>query len=211
MTTGYFITGTDTGVGKTYITSLLLKSLVKMGKRACGFKPICCGDRDDVFALLKAGSTDPQLTPEAINPIWLRPPAAPYTACIIEERVVDIPFIHEHLQRLTSFEFVLVEGAGGWRVPIRQDYFISDLAKEIGFPVIIVARLGLGTLNHTLLTVDSIRSTGLPIAGIIVNDAEGTADPIAASTNPALLEQLTGEKILGTIGKGEMEIDWPLG
>ena len=121
-----FITGTDTGVGKTYTTCLLLRALREEGLRTAGFKPICCGDRDDVIDLQAAG--DPELSVDTLNPVWLRTPAAPYAACMIENRAINIEHITRAYRQLAdAHDTVLVEGAGGWEVPISRDYAMSDL------------------------------------------------------------------------------------
>jgi dethiobiotin synthetase len=209
----WFITGTDTGVGKTYVTALLLRSLRKAGVDAVGFKPICCGTREDAEILRAAG--DPSVMLDDINPLWLRPPAAPYVAAMIENRPVALHAIQHAFRALRSrFTSVLVEGAGGWLVPIRRDYFIADLAADFGLPVVVVVRNRLGALNHTLLTIRHIQAYGLACAGVILNnsDTPTPADPdIARTTNRAILEDLLGDiPILFEIQPGQSHVDLAL-
>ena len=191
-----FITGTDTGVGKTHVSARLLRAWRELGADAVGMKPLCCGERDDAEMLSAASGGELPL--DVINPVWLRPPTAPYTASVIEERAIDLVLIRARFAELrAAHEIVLVEGVGGWRVPILRDYFVSDLAAELALPVLLVAANRLGMLNHTLLTLESIRASGLVCAGILLNEPLPlAADDPAAITNRAILEQLTDVPIL---------------
>lgn len=193
-----FVTGTDTGVGKTYVVSWMVAAMRKEGIDAVGMKPICCGDRDDAEALHRASEGAVALN--EINPVWFRTPAAPYTAAMIEGRIVDLALIRETFARLlASHQRVVVEGVGGWLVPINRDYFVSDLAREFAVPVIVVVANRLGALNHTLLTIESIRGSGLECAGIILNHvASEQADP-ATVTNRGILEEIAGVPILAEV------------
>jgi dethiobiotin synthetase len=193
-----FVTGTDTGVGKTFVVSRTIAALRKNGVDAVGMKPICCGDRDDADAIYRA--SDGVVPINEINPVWLRTPAAPYTAAMIEGRTIDLALIRESFGRLrSSHQRVIVEGVGGWRVPIARDYFVSDLACDLGLPVVVVVTNRLGAINHTLLTVDSIRAVGLECAGIILNHVVPEASDPASVTNRAVLEDIAGTPILGEL------------
>lgn len=203
-----FLTGTDTGVGKTYVASLLVKALRRSGQNCVGFKPICCGGREDAEALHAA--SDGAVTLNDVNPVWLRPPVSPYTASMIESRMIDLALIRETFARLRSaHECVIVEGVGGWRVPITHDYFVSDLVADFGLPVAVVVANRLGTLNHTLLTVESIRARGLRCAGVILNHPArlDLDSEIAAATNKAVLEDLLGIPVLFEVQHGQVELD----
>ncbi len=183
-----FITGTDTGVGKTHAAVQLLRLLGASGMRCAGMKPICCGDRRDAELLLTAGSDG--LTIDEINPVWLKTPAAPFAAARIEQVKIDIECIVAALRALQDrVEHVVVEGVGGWLVQIRADYFVSDLAVEMKLPVLVVALNRLGCLNHTALTVRSIGEHGLPCAGIVLNELPGATD-IATATNAEILQEI---------------------
>ena len=205
-----FITGTDTGVGKTFVTSLLLQSLRANSVRPVGFKPICCGDRDDAIALQASG--DPSATVDAINPVWLRTPAAPYAASMIENRPINIDHVLRTYQLLAeSFDSVLVEGAGGWEVPVTRDYMMADLAADLKLPVIIVVNNRLGALNHTILTKQAIERRGLRCHGIILNHVEIERHS-ATITNRAILEDVLDVPVLAEAMHGETDplaIDWP--
>jgi len=163
-----FITGTDTGVGKTHTAIQLLRLLRASGTRCAGMKPICCGDRCDAELLLAAGSEDLRI--EEINPIWLKTPAAPLVGSLTEGTNIDIERILAAFHALQNqVEHVLVEGVGGWLVPVRYDYFMSDLAVEMALAVLVVAQNRLGCLNHTALTVRSTAAHGLPCGGVVLN------------------------------------------
>jgi dethiobiotin synthetase len=189
-----FVTGTDTGVGKTHNVVQLLRLLRASGLRCAGMKPICCGDRSDAELLLAQSSEG--LTIDQINPLWLRTPAAPLTAAKIENREISAPSL---LLAFTSLraqvDHVLVEGVGGWSVPITADYFMSDLAVALGLPVLVIAQNKLGCINHTLLTLEAIRNRGMNCVGVALNEPLAQSD-IATVTNAEVLAQLCGVPIL---------------
>jgi dethiobiotin synthetase len=189
-----FVTGTDTGVGKTTFTVWLLERLRARGLRVAGYKPICCGDRDDATQLLAASS--PGLTIDEVNPVWLHTPAAPLTAAMVEEREIDRRAPREGFVRLTErVDFVAVEGVGGWMVPITPDYFTSHLAAELRLPVLLIARNRLGCLNHVFLTLQGIEVAGLKCAGIVLNDLAPEHE-IATTTNAEILGRCLALPIL---------------
>lgn len=188
---GAFITGTDTEVGKTYFTSLWTRQLRKEGVPALALKPYVCGERTDAEILTKAN--EETLSLNEINPVHLLPPLAPYMACVLEERPLDWQLVQDTIEVVTSKHKgpFLVEGVGGWNVPLTKDYWVSHWAKELNLPVVVVVRADLGTINHTLLTVEAIKKTGLPVLGIVIN-FHGQPSNIATQTNPAAIEDLTG-------------------
>ena len=206
-----FITGTDTGVGKTFVTALLLRQLRAQGIDAVGFKPICCGGREDAEILRRA--SEDALTLNEANPVWLRTPAAPYVAAMIEERQIDLGLIREVYSSLRArHQAVLVEGVGGWLVPILRDYTVADLARELALPIVVVVANRLGALSHTALTLESIRrSGGVACAGLILNDhgqpagdgAEVDMEGIARTTNKSMLEDWLGITVLHEVGPGQ--------
>jgi dethiobiotin synthetase len=203
-----FITGIDTGVGKTHTVVQLLRLLRASGLRCAGMKPICCGDRRDAQLLLEAGSDG--LTIDEINPIWLKTPAAPFAAALVEQVDISIPRILEAIVDLERrFDCVLVEGVGGWLVPIRADYFVSNLAVEMKLPVLVVAQNRLGCLNHSVLTVRSVRDHGLHCAGLVLNNPPGPAD-IAVSTNEDILRRIVDVPLLPGLGENmaELPLEW---
>ena len=190
----YFVTGTDTGVGKTFITSGLVRFSRSKGIDAVGMKPICTGDDSDVRQLLDAcGSCEPE---HLINPVWYRTPVAPYTASIIEDRLIDLDGIREAFEFLArQHSNVLVEGVGGIAVPIFAHYDFRDLARDLRLSVIIVAANRLGVLNHARLTVEAVRAAGLRCSLIALNSAHPDSD-ISQQTNLSILENLVDVPIL---------------
>ncbi|RYD75342.1 MAG: dethiobiotin synthase, partial [Verrucomicrobiaceae bacterium] len=182
----------------------------KKGIDAVGMKPLCCGDRTDAETLHAASDGVAPLGD--INPVWLRTPAAPYTAAVIENRMIDLALIREAFQRLRSkHEAVIVEGVGGWMVPIAQDYLVSDLAAEFALPVGVVVANRLGAINHTLLTLHAIRAKGLPCAGIILNEVPSEIDErIATTTNRGILETLIEVPVLFEVARDQGDLSGDL-
>ena len=209
---GFFITGTDTDAGKTYVTSLLIKALRAEKVDAVGYKPICCGGREDAYALQEASGGDAggALDLYKVNPYWARTPAAPYVADMFEKKKLEVASLIQGARNLgAEHDAVIVEGVGGWMVPILKDYMVADLAKDIGLSVILVVGNKLGALNHTLLTVQSMRSMGVEPAGLIVNNLFEELDT-ATVTNQSLVEDLTGVPMLADVIQGQEEIEpWP--
>jgi dethiobiotin synthetase len=204
----FFITGTDTGVGKTYTAVQLLRRLRANGRSCAGFKPICCGDRRDAELLLSAGANG--LTIDEINPLWLKTPAAPLTAAQIEAVNINIGRLLNAFRKLAArVDDILVEGVGGWMVPVRSDYFVKDLAVEIGLPVLVVAQNRLGCLNHTLLTVHSVQAAGLRCAGVVLNSPSRDPD-IAQTTNANILGSVLDVPLLPELGEkiAELPPEW---
>ncbi len=199
----YFITGTDTDAGKTYVTCLLIQALRDSGRRAIGYKPLCCGGREDVVALHQASGSPEALTLDDLNPVWLRMAASPLAASMIENRPVDPAALLSGFHRLAEgHDIVLVEGAGGWEAPIRRDYTIADLAAGLGLPVIVVVNNKLGALNHTILTVKNLQSRGLTCAGLLLNHVADMRDS-ASIGHRALLEDILRVPVLAEIMHGE--------
>ncbi len=201
---GIFITGTDTGVGKTYVTRLLIQNLHLAGIDAVGYKPVCCGDRDDALIIAEASGN---LDPDLVNPVHYKSPLAPHTAALLENRPINPQTLIDGYHRLAAAHpLVIVEGAGGWEVPITETFRISDLAAALKIPVAVVAANRLGALNHTLLTVAAIQSRGLTCAGVIMNQLEDEMDT-AMITNKGLIASLSGVPLLDHVIHGQDFLD----
>jgi dethiobiotin synthetase len=171
-------------------------------------KPICCGDRRDAELLLAAGSDG--LTIDDVNPVWLKTPAAPIVGSLMEKVDIDIDHILAAFHSLQNrVEHVIVEGTGGWMVPIQRNYFVSDLAAVMKLPVLAVAYNRLGCLNHAVLTVQSILGRGLRCVGLVLNNAQET-DDIAALTNADILRKILDVPLLCGLGENltELAADW---
>ncbi|MDR0534333.1 MAG: dethiobiotin synthase [Verrucomicrobiales bacterium] len=186
---GVFVTGTGTGIGKTFVTAAWTRELRARGKSALALKPISCGDRSDAEQF--AAANDETLSLNQINPISLLAPLSPYAACIVEDKPFDFCALHDGVEAVAvkcPGPF-LVEGVGGWLVPITREYWVRDWAGELKLPVVIVAPAELGMLNHTLMTIESVRNSGCELKGVIVNH-HPVCDDLATTTNPAILEEL---------------------
>lgn len=203
---GVFITGTDTGVGKTYFTALLTRRLRAEGIPAIALKPVASGDRSDATQLAEA--MNGALPMAKINPIHFSTPLAPYAAGMLENRPLPWDLLRSHWKEITSSQTgpILVEGVGGWRVPMDSTHTVREWAQELGLPVLVICRASLGTLNHTLLTVDSIRQAGLPIPGIVMNFHSSLSDD-AARTNPGILQEWSGLPVARLL---EGAFDWEI-
>jgi dethiobiotin synthetase len=200
----FFITGTDTGAGKTWIARHLIASLRDAGVDAVGYKPVACGDRDDGKQLAEASGG---LDLDVVNPVWFKTPVAPHVAGMLENRTVDPAVLVRGFQALSEqHRMVLVEGVGGWEVPISPGFFVSDLAVALGLPVIVVVDNRLGALNHAILTVRAIQARGLVCAGLVVNQ---TADEFDAAmiTNRGLFGEFTGVPVLAHVIHGQDFLD----
>lgn len=203
----YFITGTDTDAGKTFVTCLLLQAMRRRGLSAAGYKPFVCGHRDDAHHLLAAGA--PGLTLDEINPIWFKSPAAPYAAALLENRPVTWDSAVGGFHHLAAkHSHVLVEGVGGWEVPLTESRTLGDFAAELALPVIVVVNNRLGALNHTLLTLRCIAQRNLTCAGIILNDVKDERD-VASISNRMVLEHFSSAPVLAEVMHGETELEWP--
>jgi dethiobiotin synthetase len=198
-----FVTGTDTDVGKTWVAVELVKAWRAAGGDVVGMKPIACGDRTDA-ELLQAASGGGDGINE-VNPVWFRPAVAPYTAAMIEERAVDLALVRETYKNLRSHHAsVVVEGAGGWMVPILSEYAVANLAVELGVPVLVVAANRLGVLNHALLTVEAVIGRGLKCVGVILNNPiSGEPGDAARVPNGGVLEDLLSKRGVPLLGEIE--------
>lgn len=179
MTIGYFVTGTDTGVGKTVASCVLLRALSRSDLRAIGMKPVASGlvERDglwineDVQALREASNSEAAL--ELINPYCFKEPIAPHIAAQQQGVVIDLATIHSCYRLLSEkADCVLVEGVGGPLVPLSKQHDTLDIAKALDLKVILVVGLRLGCLNHALLAEHAIRARGLRLAGWIANQID---------------------------------------
>jgi dethiobiotin synthetase len=214
---GLFVTGTDTGVGKTWVMARLAAEFRRRGLNAGVWKPVQSGsaygaaDADSHVLKTVSGVDDPE---EIICPVSLKAPLAPLVAARLEGRQLSVAELFLRGELLfAKYAVLLVEGAGGLAVPLAEDELMVHLAVKLGFPVLIVARPGLGTINHTLLTVAFAQAHGLQVLGVILNGYEkwpepvrtlaglgpGTASADSLSTNPWCIAQLGGIPVLGRI------------
>lgn len=197
----YFVTGTDTGVGKTLISCALLHAFAGKGLRAVGMKPIASGCdatgwNEDVTQLKQAGNM--RVPHDLINPYRFQLAVAPHIAAQQVGVQIDLWRVRDAYEELAGqADIVIVEGVGGFRVPLNETQDMADLARELGLPVILVVGMRLGCLNHALLTLRSIGDCGLECAGWVANvlDASMTALP----ENIATLQQRMAVPLLGVV------------
>ncbi len=205
MKAGIFITGTDTGVGKTIVSAGLALALRARGMKVGVMKPVATGcygpdnrliSQDAVY-LLEAGENEyPSLT----SPSRYRNPLAPSVAAVLEKREVDIKnIIHSYKELQKHYDFMIVEGVGGLMVPIRQNYYVANLIREFKLPIVIVSRPTLGTINHTLLTIDAALIRGFEMRGVIFNRMPVVNYTAAEITNPKVVQDLSGIPVLGSL------------
>ena len=202
----FFITGTDTGVGKTLVTAGLARALKHKGYDVGVMKPVTSGavrrgmnlvSEDAEYLLAAAGLNDPVML---VSPVCLEPPLAPYAATMLTGQKVEISRVMAALTTLQNMHsIVLVEGIGGLMVPIRRDYSVLDLVSEMDIPLIIVARPNLGTINHTWMTVNCARSRGISVVGVVFNYCRTLPRTSAERTNPDVIRQVCEVPVLGTV------------
>ncbi len=201
MTARYFITGTDTGVGKTRITCGLLAAGRDAGHRVAGMKPVAAGlievdgrmMNEDVALIVQASGQQDALA--RVNPYALELPVSPHIAAFRQEIAIDIGLITTSAAALAQGrELLLVEGAGGWHAPISATATMADVAVALGAPVVLVVGLKLGCLNHARLSRDSVRASGLPLAGWIGSEID--AEMPEKEENKRYLASIFGEKAL---------------
>lgn len=197
MKKSVFITGTDTEIGKTVIASAIVLGIRERGIDCGVMKPVQCAG-DDTLVLKKISQTKDSLA--LVNPYYFKRPLSPNLVAKLEGRVVSIKKIQRSYQALSArHQFLVVEGAGGLLVPLKNNFLIADLIRELNIPAIIVARLGLGTINHSLLTIEAARKRGIEVIGIIFNQNKKGPLAICEKTNPWIISKLSQTKVLGVV------------
>jgi dethiobiotin synthetase len=210
---GFFITGTGTEVGKTYVAALIARQLAAVGVRVGVYKPAASGCRDDVsddaVALWEAAGRP--LTLDDVCPQRFTAPLAPHLAAREESRRVDAALLRSGYEVWReTYDFVLVEGAGGLMSPLSDDDYNADLARDLGLPLVIVAANRLGVINDVMQTLITAEAKGLRVAGVVLNDTSANGDASRA-TNAAELTQRMSAPLLGCVkwSKGFTQpIDW---
>jgi len=209
MKHAYFVIGTDTNVGKTYIASALIQHFVKAGFKTIGMKPIASGCElaqhgqwqnqlvnEDVSALAKAGNVEAPL--DLINPYRFAPAIAPHIAAAQAGVNIDVRVIAQAYTALAQkADVVIVEGAGGFLVPLNATETLADLAVTLNLPMILVVGMRLGCINHALLTVEAIKARGLKLAGWVANQVD--ADMPMFAENLASLQKRIAAPCLSVV------------
>ena len=204
---GVFVTGTDTGVGKTLVAAALARHLRSGGLDVGVMKPVETGvtdpDRPGSDATLLQWAADCSEAPELIAPYRLRAPLAPALAAKEEAITVDLAHLVETARSLSErHDYTIIEGSGGLMVPLAGGLLVADLVLQLGLPLLVVCRPGLGTINHTLLTVHAARTMGIPLAGFIINSMPQQPDA-AEALAPHNLASLASADLLGVLPKME--------
>ncbi len=210
MSRGVFITGTDTDVGKTIVTAGLLRHLRIAGVNAASMKPVQTGAEmssdgkliapDLVVHHRAAGFIPPSGEADLMAPYLYEPACSPHLAGRMADRYPDIGHIVDCARQLEArYEVLLVEGAGGVYAPLTESETMLDLMKALGYPVLLVAHRGLGTINHTLLSIEALRSANLEIMGVLFNEVEDVEPDFIKQDNPAAIQSFGKVKILGNI------------
>ncbi len=197
---GLFVTGTDTGVGKTLVAAGLARYARRLGLAPIPFKPVETGcDPDPLDALCLWRAAQPPVSPADVCLYAFRLPAAPALAAAAENQSIDVDRIVTRARELAALgDLLLVEGAGGLLVPYAGSTTAADLAAQLRLPLLVVARTALGTINHTALTLAEARRRQLPIAGCILSRVSETMGPHEAA-NADLITAVTGNRPLGTV------------
>jgi dethiobiotin synthetase len=198
---GLFVTGTDTGVGKTVVACAIVHALRERGLDVGVMKPIETGvgaeGPQDALALWRAAGEVDSL--DDICPLRFALPAAPNVAAAAEGAEVELALVEAAFDRLAArHDCMLVEGAGGLLVPTRTGADMGDLARDLGLPIVVVARVALGTINHTLLTLAEIERRGLPLLGVVASHASGR-NSVADEANFEHLRSVLGSRLIGEI------------
>jgi dethiobiotin synthetase len=204
MVKGYFVTGTDTEVGKTWCTAGLMAKLQQQGHSVVGMKPVASGCRETAEglrnedALLLQQQASSQLDYALINPYSFSPAIAPHVAAEQAGQKIKLGKILEHYLLLKEqADYVVVEGVGGWLVPLNDEESVADLAVALKLPVILVVGLRLGCINHALLTAESIRASGCVLAGWIANTIDPKMDEVQRSIDT--IAQRIDAPLIGTV------------
>ncbi|MEI7473491.1 MAG: dethiobiotin synthase [bacterium] len=202
-----FITGTDTDVGKTVVTAGIAAVMQSLGYSVGVYKPVQSGavkKNNEYFSpdLCFVNLIDPHIKTKCSY--YFNYPVSPYLAAIIEKVSVDKKkLLQDYNEFRNECDFILVEGAGGLLVPIYHDYLMANLAKDLQTPLVIVAKPDLGTINHTLLTIEAAKSRNIQIAGVIISNYPQNTKDIAMRTASHFIKELSGVEVLGTLPRIE--------
>jgi dethiobiotin synthetase len=203
---GFFITATDTGVGKTEVGAYIAKMFFEKGLKVAVMKPVASGVNKickDAEILRRMSSSRESF--DHINPVALKLPLAPLVAYRLEKKNIDMKVVWERFRRLSkNNDLTIVEGIGGLMVPIYKKenkvFYVLDMILKMRLPVIVVTRPNLGTINHTLMTLNILKNNKVNVAGIIFNHTSRVKRDISEKTNPGIIEELSGVKVLGVMG-----------
>ncbi|HEU0023155.1 MAG TPA: dethiobiotin synthase [Thermoleophilaceae bacterium] len=198
---GLFVTGTDTGAGKSIVAAAICAALVESGATVGAFKPVVTGLDDPPTEwppdhVLLATAAGAHQTPEQVAPYRFGPGVAPHYAAQLAGEAIEPTVLLTAARAAARERILVVEGVGGLLVPLTTGYLVRDLAVDLALPVLVAARTGLGTINHTLLTVESARAAGLTVAGVVMTPWPARPEPIETS-NIETVARLSGVQVSG--------------
>jgi dethiobiotin synthetase len=211
MSKAFFIAGTDTGVGKTFVACLLAKDARAAGKTVGVMKPFAAGSSADTLALARAAGSTADLN--AITPVFYPTPAAPWAASKKDKTRYSLNKLDDIFRGLQkSCDVLLIEGIGGLMVPITKDFMVADLIRRWKTPVILVARWELGTLNHTLLSLEALEKRRIPVAGLILTQTRAGTIGFVEKTNLEYFRKKRSAAMLATVrhakNRSKAHLEW---
>ena len=215
---GVFVTGTDTDCGKTIIAGGIARALLRKRFNVGIMKPVATGGdpareagvrtkwiSEDALHLRQAAATSDSL--DLINPVCVKAALAPWPAALLEKKSINLKRVYDAYKELCNrHDYMVVEGVGGLMVPLRRKYFVVDMIARMHLSAIVVAKPGIGTLNHTLLSVAMLKNEGIPISGVIVNQWQGKTR--AERTNPRVLQRILKRRVIVVRHQPRYEYDF---
>lgn len=191
-----FVAGTDTGAGKTVIAGALAAALRMKGLKVGVMKPVSCGGLEDAYFLMRSAEVEDSV--ELVNPIQLKHPLSPNVAAVLEKTPINLKAVDKAYKKLkTKYDVLVIEGCGGLLVPVNDHFYVIDFIKRFGAETILVSRSGLGAINHSLLSLEALKSRKIKPLGIIFNRMAGGNLSMAEKTNPGVISELSGIPSLG--------------
>lgn len=203
---GIFVTGTDTDVGKTFIAAGIASALKRQGINVGVMKPVHTGCKTkngviiptDSLVLVRAAAVNNPM--DLVTPYMFKEPVAPYVAARKNNKRINPTRIMISFNKLcTKHDYMVVEGIGGVLVPITRNFYVADLIKKFNIPALIVTRPGLGTINHTMLTINYLKDLKIPIAGVLINYSKKGKKTLFEKTCAETIERISGIPVLGVI------------
>jgi dethiobiotin synthetase len=194
MNRGIFVTGTDTEVGKTVVACGIARFLRMREIKVGVMKPVASGTRDDAKLLIRAAEVSDDLS--LVNPLFFKAPLAPTVAAAMERRELHLENVYSAFWTLSKkYDVMIVEGIGGVKVPLGESTYVADMIEALRLPALVVSRAGLGTLNHTLLTLEALEKEKIQTLGVLFNGGKGST--FVEKTNPEALQEHTTVQVMG--------------
>lgn len=191
-----FVAGTDTGAGKTVVAGALAAAMRLKGLRVGVMKPVSCGGREDAYFLMERAGIEESI--QHVNPIALKHPLSPNVAAELEKKNIDLTVIDRALDYFKKrYDYLVVEGCGGLLVPVKRDFLVVDLIPRLHAETILVSRSGLGAINHSLLSLEALKTRKIRPKGVIFNRLNGGPLSMPEKTNPGVVSAYSKMPSLG--------------